>query len=69
VDFYSGLVYSAMGIDSAMFTPLFAVSRVAGWTARTIEYLKKNRIFRPRGIYVGGFDKSYVPINERESNG
>lgn len=65
VDFYSGLVYSAMGIDSAMFTPLFAVSRVAGWTARTIEYLKNNRIFRPRGIYVGGFDKPYVPIAER----
>lgn len=69
VDFYSGLVYAAMGIDSAMFTPLFAVSRVAGWTARTIEYLKNNRIFRPRGVYVGGFDKAYVPISERHSDG
>jgi len=65
VDFYSGLVYSAMGVPSEMFTPLFAVSRVAGWTARTIEYLKTNRIFRPRGIYVGDFDKPYVPVSDR----
>lgn len=65
VDFYSGLVYSAMNIPVEMFTPLFAVSRVAGWTARTIEYLKKNRIFRPRGIYIGDFDKQYVHISQR----
>ncbi len=65
VDFYSGLVYSAMGIPVEMFTPIFAVSRVAGWTARVHEYLGNNRIFRPRAWYTGEFDKAYVPIAER----
>ncbi len=57
VDFYSGLVYHAMNIPPNMFTPLFAVSRVAGWTSRILEYLEKNRIFRPRAYYVGPFEK------------
>ncbi len=57
VDFYSGIVYSALEIPSELFTPIFAVGRVSGWTARVLEYLKKNRIFRPRAIYVGPFDK------------
>lgn len=65
VDFYSGLVYSAMGIDKAMFTPIFAVSRMAGWGARTLEYLKDNRIFRPRAVYVGPIRVDYAPIQER----
>ena len=65
VDFYSGLVYSCLGIPPAMFTTIFAVSRVAGWTARILEYLKNNRIFRPRAMYVGPFDRQYAPINDR----
>jgi len=65
VDFYSGLVYRAMGIPDAMFTPIFAVSRVAGWTARVMEYLRNNRIFRPRAMYVGQLDRDYVPLTER----
>ncbi|MBN2331951.1 MAG: citrate/2-methylcitrate synthase [Deltaproteobacteria bacterium] len=65
VDFYSGIVYSRMGIDPAMFTPLFAVSRVAGWTARVLEYLQKNRIFRPRAMYTGDFEQEYVPLEQR----
>ncbi|MFP4058157.1 MAG: citrate/2-methylcitrate synthase, partial [Candidatus Brocadiia bacterium] len=65
VDFYSGLVYAAMGIPSELFTPIFAVSRVAGWSARLLEYLQNNRIFRPRAVYVGDFDRSYVPIEQR----
>lgn len=65
VDFYSGLVYRSMGIDSEMFTPIFAVSRVAGWTARVQEYLQRNRIFRPRARYVGEFNKQYVPVEDR----
>lgn len=65
VDFYSGIVYSCLGIPSDMFTPVFAVSRVAGWTSRVIEYLEKNRIFRPRAMYTGSFDKKYTPINKR----
>jgi citrate synthase len=65
VDFYSGIVYSCLGIPLEMFTPMFAVSRVAGWTARVLEYLKNNRIFRPRAIYTGAFNRNYVPLSER----
>jgi citrate synthase len=65
VDFFSGVVYDALGIPSTMFTPLFAVARVAGWTARVLEYLQNNRIFRPRAVYTGPFDLKYVPLTER----
>jgi len=66
VDFYSGIVYSCLGIRPELFTPIFAVSRVAGWTARVLEYLQHNRIFRPRAMYTGQFDEKYVPINKRK---
>lgn len=65
VDFYSGLIYRAMEIETAMFTPIFAVSRVAGWTARALEYLGDNRIFRPRAIYTGPPRVEYVPQDQR----
>ena len=65
VDFFSGLVYASMGIPAELFTPIFAVSRVAGWTARVLEYLKNNRIFRPRAIYTGPFDLKYKSLNKR----
>ena len=65
VDFYSGIVYSALGIPSEMFTPLFAVSRVSGWTARILEYQQNNRIFRPRALYTGEFNREYVPPYKR----
>jgi citrate synthase len=65
VDFYSGLIYRAMGIETAMFTPIFAVSRVAGWTARALEYLQDNRIFRPRAVYVGPISVPYTPVEKR----
>ena len=55
VDFYSGIVYQAMGLPPDIFTPIFAVARVSGWTARVMEYLQNNRIFRPRAIYTGEF--------------
>jgi citrate synthase len=67
VDFYSGLVYSCLGIPTYLFTPTFAVARVAGWTARVLEYMKNNRIFRPRAIYTGRLNKQYVPLDERGS--
>jgi len=66
VDFYSGIVYSCLGIPSEIFTPIFAVSRVAGWTARVLEYLRHNRIFRPRAMYTGQFDKKFLPVDKRE---
>ncbi|MCG2711020.1 MAG: citrate/2-methylcitrate synthase [Candidatus Omnitrophica bacterium] len=68
VDFYSGIVYSSMGIEADFFTPLFAVSRVAGWTARVQEYLRNNRIFRPRAMYVGPYDKEFTFIENRGRN-
>ncbi|MBN2706531.1 MAG: citrate/2-methylcitrate synthase, partial [Deltaproteobacteria bacterium] len=65
VDYYSGVVYSRLDIDPAMFTPLFAVSRVAGWTARVLEYMQNNRIFRPRALYTGKFNQPYKSLDER----
>ncbi|MBU0995153.1 MAG: citrate/2-methylcitrate synthase [Proteobacteria bacterium] len=66
VDFYSGLIYSSLGFDEELFTPMFAASRVSGWTARVLEYMEKNRIFRPRGLYTGEFNQMYVPIDQRK---
>ena len=65
VDYYSGIVYGALNIPPYMFTTVFAVSRTAGWTARLREYLRKNRIFRPRGVYTGTFDREYTPMEDR----
>ncbi len=65
VDFYSGIIYKAMGIDTNMFTPIFAVSRIAGWTARALEYLADNRLFRPRAVYTGPTKIDYKPIAQR----
>jgi citrate synthase len=65
VDFYSGIIYKAMNIETAMFTPIFAVSRISGWTARALEYLADNRIFRPRAIYTGPIKSEYIPIDQR----
>jgi citrate synthase len=65
VDFYSGIVYQSIGIPRDLFTPIFAVSRVAGWLAHWLEQLKNNRIFRPEQIYVGKHDVHYVPLEKR----
>jgi citrate synthase len=65
VDFYSGIVYQTLGIRPEMFTPIFAVSRVAGWVARVHEYLQTNRIYRPRAMYSGPFNLKYEPIDKR----
>ncbi len=65
VDFFSGVVMSSMGIDSDLFTPIFAVSRVAGWTSHALEQRKDNRIYRPRFVYVGPASQEYVAIDKR----
>jgi len=65
VDFYSASVYYSMGIPIDLFTPVFAASRVAGWCAHVLEQYANNRIYRPRGRYVGPTDRRYVPIEER----
>src|SRR5207248_195110 len=65
VDFYSGIVYQNLGITRDLFTPIFAISRVAGWLAHWLEQLKNNKIFRPEQIYVGKRDVAYVPLEKR----
>ncbi|NEP15293.1 MAG: citrate synthase [Leptolyngbya sp. SIO4C1] len=65
VDFYSGLVYRKLGIPTDLFTPIFAIARVAGWLAHWKEQLAENRIFRPTQIYTGPHAQSYVPLAER----
>ncbi len=65
VDFYSGIVYQALGIPRDLFTPIFAMARVAGWLSHWLEQLQNNRIFRPEQVYVGKHDVPYVPLEER----
>ena len=65
VDFYSGLVYDKLGFATDLFTPIFAVSRVSGWTAHWLEQLEDNRIYRPTQQYVGAMDAPYTDIDSR----
>ena len=65
VDFYSGIVYDALGIRPDAFTPIFAMGRVAGWLAHWLEQLIDNRIFRPTQIYAGEHNIPYRPAEQR----
>lgn len=65
VDFYSGILYSEMGIPADQFTSIFAIARCAGWLAHWREQLKDNRIFRPTQVYTGELEREYVPISQR----
>jgi citrate synthase len=66
VDFYSASTYHALGIDIDLFTPIFAVSRISGWTAHVMEQLGDNRLIRPRADYVGpAYPNKYVPMEKR----
>jgi citrate synthase len=65
VDLYSASLYRALGIPTDLFTPLFAVSRVAGWTAHVLEQLANNKLIRPESEYVGPRDVPYVPLDQR----
>ena len=66
VDFYSASTYHVLGIDTDLFTPLFAVSRISGWTAHVLEQLADNRLIRPRAEYVGPqYPAPYTPIDRR----
>lgn len=60
VDFYSGLVYTALGLRPSDFTPIFATSRISGWTAQILEQMSNNRIYRPRGFYTGPTNRSVL---------
>jgi citrate synthase len=65
VDFYSASAYQVMGIPRDLFTPIFACSRVVGWTAHLLEQYANNRLFRPDSDYVGPQGLKYVPIEAR----
>ena len=65
VDFYSASVYFSLGIPIDLFTPVFATSRIAGWTAHVLEQYADNRIVRPDALYSGARDLIYIPMRER----
>jgi citrate synthase len=68
VDFYSGIIYRAMGIPTNMFTVMFALGRLPGWIAHWKEMVddKETKIGRPRQIYTGQKIRHYVPIDQRQ---
>ena len=68
VDFYSGLIYRAMGFPTNMFTVLFAMGRLPGWIAHWKEMMEspKTKIGRPRQIYTGPTENPYVPVEQRD---
>ena len=65
VDYWSGIVYLALGIPIDFYCTLFAMARTVGWTSHILEYTANNRIIRPRYFYVGEVDKEYIPIDQR----
>jgi citrate synthase len=65
VDFFSASTYYQLGLDPDLFTPIFALSRTAGWTAHLLEQWADNRLIRPRAQYVGERDLSFVPLDQR----
>ena len=66
VDFYSGLVYRKLGIHRDLFTPIIAISRVAGWLAHWREQLGANRIYRQSQIYTGSAPRDWISLENRE---
>jgi citrate synthase len=66
VDFYSASTYATLGIDIDLYTPIFAISRIAGWAAHVIEQLDDNRLIRPRAEYIGPeYPSRWIPVEER----
>ncbi len=65
VDFYSASTYYYLGIDPGLFTPIFAMSRIAGWTAHVLEQFANNRLVRPRANWIGPDPRDYVPLEQR----
>ena len=65
VDFFSGSVYSQLGIEPYLFTPIFAISRVSGWLAHILEQRSDNRLFRPKALYTGQIGLPVTPIDQR----
>jgi citrate synthase len=66
VDFYSATTYYSLGIPIDLFTPVFAVSRISGWTAHVLEQYAHNRLIRPRADYIGpSYPQAYLPLDRR----
>lgn len=65
VEFYTALLLHGLGLETALFTPTFAIGRVAGWTAHCFEQLRNNRIFRPQSQYTGEKDRHWTPLDQR----
>lgn len=65
VDFYSASTYYMMGIPLDLYTPIFAISRIAGWTGHILEQYANNKLIRPRAEYVGEMGLKYIPIEDR----
>ena len=70
VDFYSGLIYKALGIPTNMFTVMFAIARTVGWVAQWMEMIGEpdQKIGRPRQLYTGPACRDYVPIRRRKQS-
>src|SRR5205807_713222 len=67
VDFYSGLIYEALGMPVAMFPVMFAIGRTSGWIAQWLEMVQdeEQKIARPRQLYTGARERDYVPLDKR----
>ncbi len=66
VDFFSGAVYNMLGIPENLFTPIFAIARVSGWIAHILEQREKNRLYRPKALFVGEVDRPWTEIEDRD---
>ena len=67
LDFYSASVYHFLGIPTALFTPVFVLSRVSGWSAHVFEQRSNNRLIRPGAEYIGPDEQTFIPMCDRES--
>ena len=65
VDFFSASVYYMLGIPSDLYTPIFALARIGGWTAHLLEQYEDNRLVRPNAIYAGAENQAYVEVAKR----
>jgi citrate synthase len=65
VEFYTALLLHGLGLDAALFTPTFALSRVSGWIAHALEQRRENRLIRPQSLYVGPRDRRWAPPSAR----